>query len=167
MQTEKSKYALFGLLVLLVGLVVGYCVGTQTDSHTHKDHEEMHSKKMMMNENGMAMEDIDRYFIENMIPHHEGAIMMAQIAQPEGVHEEIQSLAKNIIDAQTAEIERMKGWYQAWFGKAPSVSEHTMHMEGMEGDSEALKSANDFDVEFIDQMIPHHEIAIMMANMIM
>ena len=43
-----------------------------------------------------------------------------------------------------------------------------MHMDGMSGDSDALASVSDaqFDREFIDQMIPHHEMAVMMASML-
>jgi uncharacterized protein (DUF305 family) len=41
-----------------------------------------------------------------------------------------------------------------------------MHMGGMEGDLVALAAAKDFDTEFLEQMIPHHEMAIMMARML-
>ena len=43
-----------------------------------------------------------------------------------------------------------------------------MHMAGMEGDIDVLKtlSGGDFDREFLRQMIPHHEMAIMMVQML-
>ncbi len=119
---------------------------------------------------------IDRHFIEQMIPHHDGAIAMANLALQKAKHPEIKTLATAIIAAQTAEIQDMNGWYQDWFGRTvPKVStgmmgggmmsQSGMHMGGQE-DMTVLENAADFDKAFIEQMIPHHQLAIMMANML-
>jgi uncharacterized protein (DUF305 family) len=119
---------------------------------------------------------IDKHFIEQMIPHHEGAISMANLALQKAKHPEIKTLATAIIAAQTTEIQSMNGWYQDWFGSAvPKVStgmmgggmmsQSGMHMGGQE-DMTALENASDFDKAFIEEMIPHHQLAIMMANML-
>jgi uncharacterized protein (DUF305 family) len=50
-------------------------------------------------------DDVDRAFAEAMIPHHEGAIEMAELARERGQHEEIKALAEDIIEAQAREIE--------------------------------------------------------------
>jgi len=66
----------------------------------------------------------------------------------------------------------MRAWYQSWYGSAPPSGEFGMMggmmMEGMTGDTSELAavSSADFDREFIEQMIPHHEMAIMMAGML-
>jgi uncharacterized protein (DUF305 family) len=57
----------------------------------------------------------DQRFIEAMIPHHEGAIAMAQDAQQKAERQEIKDLAGRIITAQEAEIAQMREWQQAWF----------------------------------------------------
>jgi uncharacterized protein (DUF305 family) len=126
--------------------------------------------------NSMMDQNIDRHFIEEMLPHHEGAIAMAELALEQSKRPEILSLANGIIDAQERENKQMRKWYDDWFGGVPSSSSSMggmighggmgIHMGGMEGDLEALKSANDFDLEFISQMIPHHEMAVMMARML-
>jgi uncharacterized protein (DUF305 family) len=48
--------------------------------------------------------DVDAKFAEMMIPHHEGAIAMAEAANERGQHEEVKRLAEAIIDAQEREI---------------------------------------------------------------
>jgi uncharacterized protein (DUF305 family) len=123
------------------------------------------------------MGSIDKHFIEQMIPHHEGAIEMAQLALEKAKRPETKTLANGIIAAQQKEITDMKAWYKQWFGTdVPVVGQHTMnghmmggsmtHMDGMAGDMETLKNAKDFDLEFVKQMIPHHEMAVMMAQML-
>jgi uncharacterized protein (DUF305 family) len=50
-----------------------------------------------------------------MIPHHQMAVMMAQMLQITTQRDDMKSLAHDIIDAQTAEIEQMRGWHKAWY----------------------------------------------------
>ena len=119
---------------------------------------------------GMTMgQNIDQHFIVQMIPHHEGAIAMAKIALTRSKRPEVLSLANGIIEAQQREIDDMREWYESWFGSTPPEGETGMiHMGGMEGDITVLASISDaeFDREFVKQMIPHHEMAIMMAQML-
>lgn len=129
-----------------------------------------------VSENKQVSNIIDKHFIEQMIPHHEGAIIMANLALKKAKNPEIKTLANAIIVAQTKEIKDMGGWYKDWFGNdVPKVSiemmgggmmsQRGMHMGGQE-DMTALVNASDFDKVFIEQMIPHHQLAIMMANML-
>jgi uncharacterized protein (DUF305 family) len=55
-----------------------------------------------------AADDVDAKFAEMMIPHHEGAIAMAQAAKGRAQHEEVEALADAIIAAQQREIGIMK-----------------------------------------------------------
>lgn len=64
---------------------------------------------------GKAGAEFDKAFIEGMIAHHDGAIQMAQLALENAKRQEIKDMAKNIISAQTAEINQMKIWQQTWF----------------------------------------------------
>ena len=119
---------------------------------------------------------LDQHFIEQMIPHHEGAIAMANLALQRAKRPEIKTLAGSILAAQAEEIQDMNSWYQNWFGNnVPQVSlgmmgggmmsQSGMHMGGQE-DIAGLENAIDFDKAFIEEMIPHHQLAIMMANML-
>jgi Uncharacterized protein conserved in bacteria len=127
----------------------------------------------------MGSEQMDAHFIEQMIPHHEDAITMAKLALEKAQHAEIKQLAQNIIESQSAEIEQMKAWYKDWYGQevpsgARAMMQHGMmgmsgmHM-GMMGDDTditLLSEAADFDRGFIEQMIPHHQMAVMMASIL-
>jgi uncharacterized protein (DUF305 family) len=48
--------------------------------------------------------DVDATFAQMMIPHHEGAIAMAEVAKERAQHDEIKDLADAIIEAQKREI---------------------------------------------------------------
>jgi uncharacterized protein (DUF305 family) len=175
---KETKYALGGFIV--GGLVVWSAI---TSINITSNSEMMNriglsassQKNMMQNSNTM-----DQHFIEQMIPHHEDAITMAKLAPQKAQHEEIIQLSENIIDSQSKEINQMKSWYKSWFGKEVPTNSTVMIQHGMmsdnnsthmgmmgdEKDMESLSSSSDFDREFIRQMIPHHQMAVMMANML-
>lgn len=127
------------------------------------------------------MGNIDRHFIEQMIPHHEDAITMAKLAQTKAQHEEMKTLAKSIISSQGKEIDQMKRWYNKWYGKDVPQDQQVMGMHGMmngvinrhmgmmgnDEDEQLLANTTNFDKAFIEQMIPHHQMAVMMANMLL
>lgn len=54
--------------------------------------------------------DPDVAFVQSMIPHHEGAIAMAEEVLRTGDDEQVKSWAKEIIAAQQAEIAEMQAW---------------------------------------------------------
>ena len=121
------------------------------------------------------MTQADRHFIEMMIPHHQGAIDMANLALTRAKKPEIRRLAETIKRDQTREIQQMRTWYKQWYGtEVPATVTGGMGMMGMSGhhgnmmgDLTALRNASDFDAEFIRQMIPHHEMALRMSRMVL
>jgi uncharacterized protein (DUF305 family) len=127
----------------------------------------------------------DQQFIDMMVPHHEGAIEMARIAEQRSQRPEIRQMASDILRTQASEIEQMKAWRKTWFGsdqtptmsKMPMVDGMQMPAEGghtkhsgsgsssqtmdMAADVEKLRTAPEpFDRAFIGAMIPHHQDAI-------
>lgn len=75
-------------------------------------------KSMMMSMNlGAADTEFDLRFINAMIPHHEGAVTMAQDTLNKSKRPEIQKLVKDIVSSQEAEIAQMKQWRKAWYSQ--------------------------------------------------
>lgn len=167
------------------------------------------------NSQTMRSAQVDQHFIEMMIPHHQDAIAMADIALTRTKRPEVKKLAEAIKKDQAREIQEMRTWYKQWYGKEVPITSMNMGMMGnsaMQGtpmrgmgkdmmnmgqdmmkpnsmmgrgqemmnmgqnmmsmgqnmmtmDIEALKTASDFDKEFVRQMVPHHQMAVMMAQM--
>jgi uncharacterized protein (DUF305 family) len=57
----------------------------------------------------------DKEFIEQMVPHHEMAIMMAQMTLNSD-RKEMRDLGSSIIRSQSSEVTRMREWYSTWYG---------------------------------------------------
>ena len=137
------------------------------------DHSNMDHGSMDMGSGGMAREMVmengkysDKAFIDAMVPHHQGAVEMAEVALQNAEHEEIKQLSRNIISTQRAEIEELKAIKQQEFGTSEvpmEMSAQEMQMMGMT-EPEALANKDPFDRAFIGAMIPHHQSAIEMAQ---
>jgi len=170
MNNDKLKYVLIGLAIGAIG--VWAVTSTSLVPKT--------SNMMNPTSNSNSSQVLDSHFIEQMIPHHEDAITMAKAAQTKAQHPEIKQLADNIIDSQSKEITQMQEWYTSWFGKERPSGEQVMNQHGMMGNSsemhmgmlgddtdmKTLEDASQFDKTF-EEMIPHHQMAVMMANMLL
>lgn len=66
-------------------------------------------------------EEFEIAFMEEMIQHHRMAIMEARMALRRAYHEELKTLARNIIATQSAEIEQMQGWLCEWYDRCKTM----------------------------------------------
>jgi uncharacterized protein (DUF305 family) len=86
---------------------------------------------MSMREMGMDMDmdafmrarPFDRTFIDDMVPHHEGAVDMAKLELAKGRHPQVRSLARRIIRSQSGEIRKMNAYRKRWYGPPTRVPE--------------------------------------------
>ena len=116
--------------------------------------------------------DADVMFAQMMIPHHEQAIEMSEIAldPASGASAAIQDLAVRIRDAQDPEIELMKGFLATWGAPVDPEDgmDHSSMMDGMltveELDELAGLQGSEFDVRWAQAMIAHHKGAVAMAE---
>lgn len=159
------------VIFLVLGLVLGLIMGLLYANSVLKPNS-------LIN-NYSRSELMDAHFIEQMIPHHEDAITMSELALAEASRPEIKTLSQNIIDSQSKEIEIMKDWYEDWYAKPLPEGEDIMMHHGMTENSPMhmgmmgdmtditnLTEAEDFDIAFVEHMIPHHQMAVMMAEML-
>jgi uncharacterized protein (DUF305 family) len=138
------------------------------------DHSQMGYGSGGMASGGMARQMVmengrysDERFIDAMVPHHQGAIAMAEVALNSAEHDEIIQLSENIVSTQQAEIEELKAIKKEEFGTSNvpmEMSQEQMGGMGMMMDPQNLANKEPFDKAFIDAMIPHHRSAIEMAN---
>lgn len=168
MYNKEMQYGVLGLLIGGVAIwILMTTIGTRTTGGV------MNFSQSPMTGN------FDAHFIEQMIPHHEDAITMANLAATKANHPEIKQLAESIITSQGSEISQMKNWYKNWFGRELPTGDQVMQHHGMmsgsgmhmgmmgnQADIERLNQAADFDKAFIEHMIPHHQMAVMMASML-
>ncbi len=190
METLLKKAWLLTLL-LAIALILAACGGAgssqqgsgsgsehesaeKTGGMAGMDHSQMDHGSMGMGSGEMARQMVmengkysDRAFIDAMVPHHQGAIEMAQVALKNADHEEIKELSHNIISTQQAEIEELKAIKNEEYGTSNvpmEMSQEQMRDMGMMMDPQELANKQPFDKAFIDAMSPHHQSAIEMAE---
>lgn len=111
---------------------------------------------------------IDLAFVEEMIPHHVAAVEMAEYALAHGQSDYIRTLAANIISSQNAEIATMRriATQLREGGIRPVSLGLTTEEMGMNHDMSHIIGAHPFDIVFVDMMIPHHQGAITMSEVL-
>ncbi len=121
---------------------------------------------------GQGFNDADVMFAQMMIPHHEQAVEMSDIALDPtiGASDAVRQLATRIKGAQDPEIELMTGLLTGW-GKSTEMDmsmDHSSMMDGMLTADELgalpLLRGADFDRAWMEAMIRHHEGALTMAK---
>ena len=141
----KYLYIVFAL-VLFAG-----CAQTQTMPMDH----DMHGGHHMMDV------DSEEAFVVEMIPHHQEAVDTSRIIVENSDNAELVDLAQRIIVAQQEEIDMMQGWLTQYYdgGYEANYQEMMGDLSSLEGD--------ELDVAYIQGMIMHHRMAVMMARQVL
>jgi uncharacterized protein (DUF305 family) len=119
----------------------------------------------------------ERAFLSAMVSHHQAAIEMANAAAGKLRDPELLRLREAIVRTQADEIEQMKRIHRRLFGE-PLEPDERAHTQlglsaqeagmGHEMHGGALRSAQaPVDAIFVDHMIPHHEGAIRMSDVLL
>lgn len=169
------KTTLFAGALLAGALALTACSDDSVASHMDSmESGSAESTSTSASENA-AFNDADVTFAQGMIPHHQQAIEMAQMASERAQDPRVLDLASRIKAAQQPEIDTLTGWLKDWgveddgMGGMGGMDHGSMnHGGGMmsEEDMNALMNAKgaEFDRLFLEQMIEHHTGAVEMAT---
>ena len=164
---DKKSGIFLIIIVALLAVIMGIGMSRNADHGASGMHEMMDSSEK---EASLKLTGADVMFLQMMIPHHQQAIDISNVALTKSKDPELLALATSIRDGQSAEIIQMKSWLNA--ANADIEMGHSMgdSMGGMLTDAELaqLKAAtrNNFDLLWLKGMTNHHDGALHMTTMI-
>ena len=117
-------------------------------------------QKSMYNKNEMGLGEADYWldlrYIDEMIAHHKGAIILAEKTLDKTQKPEIKELAQDIIKNEPIAIDELYKWKKNWYGQTKKVSDPTVANLGENDET--------FDLRFLNALIFHHKTGIMMTE---
>lgn len=122
-----------------------------------------------------STENVNLDFVLEMMPHHESGINMAKAIVKYGSNPKVKKIAENIITSQSAEIPIMQQLKTKFEKEKPSnkadlekyIKEYDKVKNTMFKEMENVEITDNVDVNFLQEMISHHEGAIGMVNNIL
>ncbi len=166
---DKKTGILGTIIVVLVGVVIVMAVSSNSnDGHFGMNHSSMMDSDEKADSSNLTGADI--MFLQMMIPHHQQAVDISNLALTKSKDAELLALATAIRDGQADEIFQMKQWL-ADAGASLDMG-HSMgdSMGGMLNEQQlaALKNASGstFDRLWLEGMTGHHDGALHMTQMI-
>ena len=113
----------------------------------------------------------DQKFVQEMIPHHEQAVVMSEMVTNVEISTQTAALASEIMGAQASEIELMQGFLNKWDVESDPHTGHKMsgdESHGMMTDEELAELKNlsgaEFEKMWLTMMLAHHQGAVKMAE---
>lgn len=144
-----SIYLASGFVV--VGVVLGVAFGYYLTPEY---------KTSMYEKNSMSLGQADRTFdlryINAMIAHHRGAMLLAEQLGKNTARPEMKTLSENILNDEPQAIAELYAWKKDWYGDTKSVRDPIVANLGPAGDT--------FDLRFLNAIIAHHEAGIVMTQ---
>ncbi|MFD3461646.1 DUF305 domain-containing protein [Nocardia fluminea] len=159
-------------VLVAAAATVLFAAGCSDDSST-TTHSTEHSSTTTAATSATASTDFnaaDVSFLQMMYPHHAQAVEMAKMVPSHTQNQQLIALAAQVEKAQAPEMQQITDLLAGFGEPAPSATEgHGGHdMPGMMTDAQmsSLQAANgaDFDRQWLEMMIAHHEGAVEMAQ---
>jgi uncharacterized protein (DUF305 family) len=166
---DKKTGVLLGIILSLIAVIVGMLIYSGRNDHMRNGIMHGDRSDFGIMQSGSDLTGADIMFLQMMIPHHQQAVDISNLALKTSKDSELLALAQNIRDGQSAEIITMKAWLTG-AGSGLDMG-HTMPgMGGMLSQDEVSKlsaaSGKDFNLLWLNGMIAHHDGAIHMTTMI-
>lgn len=142
-------YLALGLVV--VGTVLGIGFGYYLTSDYRVS---MYDKTGM--DLGLADRTFDLRYINAMISHHRGAMLLAEQLAKNTTRQEMKDLAQNILNDEPRAIGELYSWKKEWYGDTKTVRDPIVSNLGPADDK--------FDLRFLNAIISHHEVGVLMTK---
>lgn len=144
-----SIYLAIGLVIAAVvsGMAFGYYLSPEY-------RVSMYDKDKM--DLGLADRSFDLRYINAMIAHHRGAMLLAEQLAKSSKRQEMQGLAKEILANEPKLIAELYAWKKDWYGDSKTVRDPLVASLGPVDDKS--------DLRFLNAMIAHHEAGIAMTK---
>ncbi len=124
-----------------------------------------------------ATVEFDQLYLDMMLPHHASVIALSEAALPRLTDPRLIKMAGNIIAAQSNENELLTSWRTEWYGSGEPETGDAAMMQMLDvmpvgamddmmmqmdpaAQVAAFCAAPNPDLAFIDQVIPHHQMAV-------
>ncbi len=160
---DKKTGVLLAIIVLLGATVVSFAINGKNDQMGGMGGHESH------NSSNSNYTGADIMFLQMMIPHHQQAIDISNLAMKTSKDAELLALAKIIARDQASEITKMKAWL-ADAGAGMDAGHSMDAMGGMLSGAELsalnVETGTKFDILWLKGMTGHHDGAIHMITMI-
>jgi uncharacterized protein (DUF305 family) len=143
-----SLYLALSLMIVsgVVGVGIGYYL-------TPEYQLSMYDKNTM--DLGAADRWLDLRYVNAMIAHHRGAILLAEQAQ-QSAREDVRTLAAEILKNEPVLIAELYGWKKDWYRDSRVVRDP---LSPQLGTVDAT-----FDLRFLNALIAHHEAGVLMTK---
>lgn len=137
----------FAVVTLTIGMAIGY--------YLTSDYQlTMYDKYTM--DLGPADRSFDLRYINTMIAHHRGAMLLAEQLKEKTTRPEMKSLAEDILKNEPGAIDELYDWKEAWYGDTKKVRDPIVANLGPVDEN--------FDLRFLNAIIAHHEEGVIMTK---
>lgn len=166
-------FKIYAVLVLLFGLPTARAQHHHDMPAINKNVYLSLMDTMMVNmDKASGAATIEADFVNQMIPHHEGAVEMAKYEIKNGKDFAMIQLAKSILQEQTVELQQMRIWIKQPFTPSVPVTnaypgEMLRTMDIMMQNMPNNTMLKDPDKAFAMVMLPHHQAAVDMAKVLL
>jgi uncharacterized protein (DUF305 family) len=145
-----SKFLIISLIIVafVFGIGAGYLIAPEYAMASYE------AKQMV--DLGKADKYVDLRYLNAMIAHHRGAMVLAQQAKEKSKRPEILKLADDILAGEPKSIAELYQWKKDWYGDIRKVSDKAVPNLG--------EYDGNFDLRFLNALTAHHEEGIIMAK---
>jgi len=145
-----SRFLAISLVIIafIIGIGAGYLIAPEYSMAAYESGQ--------MTDLGKADKYIDLRYINAMIVHHRGAMLLAQEVKEKTKRPEVKKLSEDILTSEPKAIAELYQWKKDWYRDIRKVTDETVPNLG--------EYDKNFDLKFLNALIAHHEEGLIMAK---